>query len=111
MDNHSLVRVARMLHRVHSTIVNGECWLIETPRKSYPFNLAHERRLRDLVQCFAHSIVSQAFARWALIPTFMMVLLVIGDRLTGWDSCPTSITNILFIISRNVRVGGGSLLL
>ena len=77
IDSHSLVEVAHMLHRVRSTIVNGERWLIETLRKSCPFNLTRERQLRDLVQHLAHSIVFEAFVRWALIPTFTTVLLVV----------------------------------
>ena len=83
MDSHSLVEVAYMLYRVRSTIVNGKHWLIESSRKSCPFNLAREKRLRDLVQRLAYSIFSQAFARWALMLTFMTVLLVIGKRPTG----------------------------
>ena len=81
MDNHSLIEVAYMLHRVRSTIVDGERWLMEPPRKCYPFNLTREGRLGNLVQCLAHSVISQAFARRALIPTFVMVLLIIGERL------------------------------
>ena len=81
MDGHSLVEVAHMLHRIHSTIVDDERWLIESPRKSYPFNLVREGRLGNLVQCLAHSVISQAFARRALIPTFVMALHIVGERL------------------------------
>ena len=48
MDSHSLIEVAHMLHRVRSTIVDGECWLMEPPGKYYPFNLAREGRLGNL---------------------------------------------------------------
>lgn len=58
MDSHSLTEMAYMLHRVRSPIVDGECWLMETPRKSCPFNPMHERWLGNLIQSFAHSIVS-----------------------------------------------------
>ena len=86
MDNHSLVEVAYMFHRVRSTIVNGEHWLIEVLRKSCPSDLAHERQLGNLVQRPAHSVVCQASVRRALIPSFMMVLLIVGERLTSWGS-------------------------
>ena len=72
MDSHSLIEVAHMLHKVHLTIVDGERWLMELLRKYWPFNLAHEGQLGNLVQCFAHSVISQAFARWALVSTFVM---------------------------------------
>ena len=83
MDSHSLIKMAYMLHRIRSTIINGEHWLIELLRKSCPFNLMCEGRLGNLVQRLAHSVISQAFARRALIPTFVMVLLIIGERLVG----------------------------
>ena len=49
IDGYSLVEMAHMLHRIRSTIVDGEHWLIESSRKSYPFNLVHEGRLGNLV--------------------------------------------------------------
>ena len=58
MDSHSLIKVAYMLHRVCSTIVDGESWLMEPSRKSCPFNLAREGQLGNLVQCFTHSVIS-----------------------------------------------------
>ena len=81
MDSHSLVEMAHMLHRICSTIVDSERWLIKSSRKSCPFNLACERRLGNLVQRLAHNVISQAFVRRALIPMFVMVLLIIGERL------------------------------
>ena len=81
MDGHSLVKMAHMLHRIHSIIIDGECWLIELSRKSCPFNLMSEGGLGDLVQHLAHSVISQAFARRALIPTFVMVLLIVGEKI------------------------------
>ena len=35
MDNHSLIEVAHMLHRVRLTIVDGEHWLMEPSRKYF----------------------------------------------------------------------------
>ena len=58
MDNHSLIEVTHMLYMVRSTIIDGECWLMKSSRKYCPFNLAHEGRLRNLVQRFAHSVIS-----------------------------------------------------
>ena len=86
MDHYSLVEVAYMLNKVRSTIVNGKRWLIESLKKSCPFNLVRERRLGNLIQRPTHSVISQAFTRWTHIPTFMMVLLVIGEILTGQGS-------------------------
>ena len=86
MDGHSLVEMAHVIHRVCSTIVNGERWLIQSPRKSCPFNLVHEGRFENLVQHLAHSVISQVFARRVLIPTFVMALLIVGERLAMWGS-------------------------
>ena len=107
VDNHSLIEVAFMFYRVRSTIVDGECGMMEPPRKSCPFNLARERLLGNLVQHFAYSFISQAFARRALVPTFVMVFFIVGEGLAGWSSWPSPITSILFTLRGNVRVGGG----
>ena len=77
MDSHSLIEVAHMLHRVRSTIVDGECWLMEPLGKYYPFNLAREGRLGNLFQCFAYSVISQTFVSQALVFTFTVVFLFI----------------------------------
>ena len=106
MDSHSLVEVAYMLHRVGSTIVYGERWLSESPRKFCSFNSACERRPGNLIQRPAHSIVSQASLRWALVPIFVMVIIVIRERFTRWSSWPVPIVSVPFITRRNVRVGG-----
>ena len=77
MDSHYLIEVAHMHHKIRSTIVDGECWLMELPRKNCPFNLDREGRLRNLVQHFAHSVISKASASRALISTFAVVFLFI----------------------------------
>ena len=107
MNNHSLIEVAHMLYRIRLTIVNGECGLMESQRKFCPLYLARERWSRDLIQRLAHSIISQAFTRWAFISTFLMVLLVVRERLVEWSSWPSPITRILFTLRGNVRVIGG----
>ena len=43
VDSHPLVELAHMFHRIRSIIVNGECGLMELPRKFRPLYLAHER--------------------------------------------------------------------
>ena len=86
MDGQSLVEMAHVIYRVCSTIVNGERWLIESPRRSFPFNFMHKGRFENLVQRLTHSVISQAFARWAFIPTFVIALLIIGERLARWGS-------------------------
>ena len=40
---HSLVEMADVLHRVRSTIIHGERWLSETPRKLSSFNPTRKR--------------------------------------------------------------------
>ena len=59
MDNHFMTEMAHMLYWVRSPIVDGECWLMEMPRKSCPFNPMREGQLGNLVQGFAHCIISQ----------------------------------------------------
>ena len=81
LDGHSLIKVVHMLYRVHSTIVDGEHLLMGLPRKYCRFNLTCEGRLGNLVQRFAHSVISQASARWALVSTFVMVFFVVGKSL------------------------------
>ena len=77
MYSHSLIEVAHMLHMVRSTIIDGECWLMETTRKYCPFNLARKGQLGNLVQRFTHSVIFQAFTSRALVPTFMVVFFFI----------------------------------
>ena len=75
MDNHSLIKVAHMFHRVRSTIVDSECWLMEPLRKYCSFYLAREGQFGNLVQRFAHSVISQASTIQALVSTFVVVYL------------------------------------
>ena len=42
MDGHSLVEVAHVLYSIRSTIVDGECWLVEPPREYCPLNVTRE---------------------------------------------------------------------
>ena len=108
IDSHSLTEMAHILHRVHSPIVDGKCWLIETPRKSCPFNPIRERWLGNLVQGFAHRIISQPSLSWALAFAFTVVLLFIWEGFTRRSLWSTSITVILFIVGKGIRWGGSS---
>ena len=107
MDSHSLIEVAHMFYKVHSTIVNGERGLMESPRKFCPLNLARERWSGDLIKCLAHGVISQAFMRRAFVPTFAMVLFIIGKRFAGWSSWLLHITSILFTFRGEIRIGKG----
>ena len=109
MHCHPLVEVAYMFHGVYSTIVHGERGLSEPPRKPPSLNSTHERWSGNLVECSAHHIISQAFGRWILVSALMVVVLNIRERLTGRSSWSVSITTILFIVRREVRIGGSSL--
>ena len=108
IDSHSLIEMAYMLHRVCSPIVDGECWLMETPRKSYPFNLMRERWLSNLVQSFAHCIITQSSVNGALASAFAMMLFFIWEGFARGSSWSTSITAILLIVGGGTRRGGSS---
>ena len=43
VDNHPLVELAHIFHRIRSTIVNSECGLMESSRKFRPLYLTRER--------------------------------------------------------------------
>ena len=84
MDGHSLIEVAHMLYEVCPTIIHGKRGLSGPPGEFCSLNSTRERRLGDLIQRLAHSVVSHTFLRGALMPTFVVVLLFIGERLAGW---------------------------
>ena len=111
MDNHPLVKLAHMLHRVCSIVVNGEGWLLELSGKYGPFYVMRERRLGELIQCLAHGIVSQAPRRWAFAPTPPVVLFFMRKCLTWGSSRSLSIVIVTFIIGGHARPRTGSPLL
>ena len=82
MNCHPLVEVTDMFHRICSTIINGECGLMESSRKT---------RL-------VHGIVPQTFTRRALIPMSTVVLFIAGERLAGQSSKPLSITSVICLL-------------
>ena len=94
------------LHRIYSTIIHSECWLSKLPRKSPFLNSTREMWLGNLVERLAHCIISQAFGRWALVSAFTVVVLIIRERLTRGSLWLGSITTILFIARKIVRIGG-----
>ena len=98
-----------MLHRICPSVVHGERGLRKPLRKSPSFDPACEKRLENLVECFTHSIISQADRRRLSIPVLMMIILIIQERLTGWSSWLASITVILFAPRREIRIGWSSL--
>ena len=103
MDSHPLVELAHMLHRVCFTVVNGEGWLLEPSRKCSPFYVVHERGLRELIQCPAHDIVSQAPRRWAFAPTPPVVLFFMRKCLTWGSPRSLSIVIVTFIIEGYIK--------
>ena len=105
VHNHSLIEVANMFHKVYSTIIHGECGLSEPSRKFPSLNSARERCSRNLVECSAHRIISQAFGRWVPVFVLMVVVLIIWERLTMRSSWFAPIATILFIVKREVRTG------
>ena len=101
--------MADMLHRVCTTIVHGERRLREPPKKSPSLNLAHERWPRNLVKHFAHGAVSHTHQGWISVSTFMMIILIIWERLARGSPWSTPIVAILLTIRREVRIGWSSL--
>ena len=85
--------MAYMLHGVCSTIVHGEHWLSEPPRKSPSLYSVHKMWSRNLVEHSAHRIISQAFGRWIHVSALMEVVIIIRERLirrSPWSTLPSS---------------------
>ena len=83
MDGHSLIEVAHMLYGVRLAIIHGKRGLSELPGEFCSLNSSHERRLGDLIQRLAYNVVSHTFSKGALMPTLVVVLLFVGERLVG----------------------------
>ena len=96
--------MAYVFHMVCSTIIHGERGLGEPSRKSPSLDSTRERWSRNLVECWAHRIISQAFGRWNPVSTLMMVVFFIQEKLTRRSPWSTSITTILFIVRGEVRI-------
>ena len=101
MDGHSLIEVAHMLYGVCPTIIHGKHGLSEPHGEFCSLNSTCERRPGDLIQRLAYSIVSHTFSKGALIPTFVVMLLFVGERLAG-----LSVATILFTVREGIRAGG-----
>ena len=84
MEGHSLIEVAHMFYEVCPTIIRGKHGLSELPGEFCSLNSTRERRPGDLIQRFAHSVISHTSRRSTLMPTFVVVLLFVGKRLAGW---------------------------
>jgi len=104
MHCHPLVEGAYMLHQGCSTIIHDECGLSEPPTESHSFNSTRERWFGNLVERSAHHIISQAFRGWATVSAFMEIVLIIWEGLTMRCPWPGSITIILLIVRREVKV-------
>ena len=98
--------MANMLYRARLTIVHSECGLSEPLRNSSFLNFACERWSGDLVECFTHSIISQASRRWISVFMLIMVVFIIRERLSRRSPWSMPITTILFTIRREVKSGG-----
>ena len=106
MDSHLLFKLTYVFYRIRSTILHGERWLVETSGKFRPFYSLCKGWFRDLAQCLFHNIVPYSFVRGT--PTFPLVkiLILIWKRFAWWSSRTLPIYSILFIIGRDIRVGG-----
>ena len=93
-----------MLHGVCITVIKGEGRLLKSSRECSPFYVACKRWFRELIQCPAHGIVSQAPRRWAsaFVPLVMLFFMREGLAWSGSWSLPIVI--IAFIIGGQVKV-------
>ena len=111
MDSHLLFELTYMLYKIHSTIIHGEHWLMETSRKFCLFYPPCKGWFRNLAQGLLHNISSYSLARRAPTFSFVKVLFLTRERLAWWSSRPLSVDSIFFVVGRNIRAGRGSLLL
>ena len=107
MDSHLLFEMTYVLYRIHSTIIHGERWLMETPGKFRLFYPPCEGRFRNLAQGLLHNISSYSLARGIPAFYFVKILFLIRERLAGWSSRPLSVYSVFFIIGRDIRAGRG----
>ena len=103
VNNQSLIEVANMLHWAHPTILYGECWLGELPRKSFYLYPMSKRWPGNLVQSPTYNIVSQAFMRRALPFPPTVALLVTRKRLTRRSPWARLVVVITIITQRMIR--------
>ena len=93
-----------MLHGVCIAVIKGEGWLLESPRECSPFYVACERWFRELIQCPAHGIVSQAPRRWASAFAPLVMLFFMRECLSWRGSRSLPIVIIAFTIEGQVKV-------
>ena len=103
MDSHPLVELTHMLHRVCFIVVNGEGRLLELSREYGHFYVMRKRRLRELIQCPAHGIISQAPRGWASVPTPSVVLFFMGEGLTWGSPRSSPIVIVTFIVEGHIK--------
>ena len=58
MNDHSLIEVTHMLHKVSPSIIHIKCRLGEAMGKLIPINSSHEGGFGDLTQSSTHRIIS-----------------------------------------------------
>ena len=104
MNGNFFIKMANMLHRICLTIIKRERRLIKSPRKACTLYPSCERWFSNLVQRFAHGLVSKALARWTLILTPMAtVFLIAWESFARWSSGSLPIRGIFCIPRRRLR--------
>ena len=104
MNDHFLIKMADMLHRIRPTIIKRESQLIKSSSKACTLYPSCERRFSNLVQHFVHGFVSKALVRWTLILTPMAtIFLVAWESFTGWSSGSLPIRGVFCILKRILR--------
>ena len=104
MDSHLLFELTYMLYKIHSTIIHGEHWLMETSRKFCLFYPPCKGWFRNLAEDFLQNVSSYFFARRSPTFPFVKILFLTRERLPRWSSRPLSIYSIFFIIGRDIKV-------
>ena len=110
MNSHLLFELTYVLYRIRPTIVNGERWLMEMPRKFRLFYPLCEGRFRNLAQGLLHNISSYSLAKRTPAFPFVKILFLTRERLAKWSSRLLSVYSVFFIIGRDIRAGRGPLL-
>ena len=111
MDNHLLFELTYVFYKIHSAIIHGERWLVESSRKLCFFYPSCKGWLRNLTQHLFHNVSSYFFARRATAFPSMKAFFLTGERFAWWSSWPLSVHSVLFIIWRDIRARRRFLLL
>ena len=104
MNGHSLTKMTDMLHRIRSAIIQGECRLMESPKKTCTFYTSHKKGLSNLTQHFIYGIVPNAFMGWALILMLIAIFLFARESFTGRSSGSSLVHGVICLLGGRLRI-------